>query len=116
MPVDLGRAAATFAAREAAAHAWVQERATRLRQRLPDAAALLRAEYGATRVWHFGSLAAGTPHAESDVDLAVDQFEGAYFTALSRLVDLFGAEVDLVVLPTATDSLRERILAEGVPL
>jgi len=92
-------------------------RAERLRKRLPEAASLLRSHYGAESVVLFGSLAAGRPREGSDVDLAVTGLPRArYFDALSTLMNLFGAPVDLVCLEEAPQSLRERVAAEGEAL
>jgi predicted nucleotidyltransferase len=90
-----------------------EARARRLRGKLSAATEILRAA-GAGRVWLFGSLASGVPHAESDVDLAVDGFPCArYFDVLAALMTLFGTRVDLVTLHDAPASLRERIAATG---
>ena len=93
------------------------ERARRLRQCLAGAAALLRDEYGVTRVVLFGSLATGSYSETSDVDLAVEELPStSYFHALADLMAHFAAPVDLVRLEEAPKSLRERIAAEGEPL
>jgi predicted nucleotidyltransferase len=90
------------------------ERARRLRSRLPEAVRCLREIHGARRVWLFGSLARGTPHASSDVDLAAEGVTAAsYFAALADLMLIFGTAVDLVRTEQAGPTLRERILAEG---
>jgi len=71
-------------------------------------------QHGARRVWLFGSLAAGEPTSESDVDLAVEGLAaGAYFPALADLMAVFRGPVDLVRLEDASESLRERVFAEG---
>jgi predicted nucleotidyltransferase len=89
-------------------------RAEHLRRNLSAAARLLRDRYDAERVIVFGSLATGTCREHSDVDLAVVGLPGeAYFPALSDLMALFGAAVDLVRLEEAPKSLRQRIEAEG---
>ena len=91
-------------------------RASQLRAKLSSATELLRAA-GARRVWLFGSLASGMPHAMSDVDLAVDGLSSAaYFDVLASLMTLFGTRVDLVTLEDAPGSLRERILESGLEL
>ena len=91
-------------------------RARRLRAKLSSATEILRAA-GARRVWLFGSLASGMPHAMSDVDLAVDGLSSAtYFDVLASLMTLFGTRVDLVTLEDAPGSLRERILESGQEL
>ena len=65
----------------------------------------------------FGSVADGTCHANSDIDLAVSGL-GAdrYFEALADLMEIFAGPVDLVRLEDAPEGLRERIDAEGEPL
>lgn len=89
-------------------------RADGLRAKLPAAAALLR-QAGAQQVWLLGSLASGTPHVESEVDLAVEALPSAlYFDVLADLMELFGTRVDLVALETAPESLRERVFATGL--
>lgn len=93
------------------------ERAERLLQGAHQARVVLLDAYGARRVWLFGSLVAGSPTASSDVDLAVEGLPGsAYFSALADLMHLFRGPVDLVRLEEAPESLRERVLAEGVEL
>ena len=93
------------------------ERAERLRAGTERARHLLIDTHGATRVWLFGSLVAGSPTAHSDVDLAVEGLASkVYFRALADLMALFHGPVDLVRLEDASDSLRERVFAEGVEL
>jgi len=88
-------------------------RARRLTAKLPAARRLL-VELGAGRVFLFGSLAAGTPTATSDVDLAVEGLPAtALFDAAAELMHLFGTNVDLLRLEEASGSLREVVLAEG---
>ena len=70
--------------------------------------------YGARRVWLFGSLAAGHPKPDSDVDLAAEGLPaGVYFKALADLMGLFQAPVDLVRWEDAPESLRDRVVSEG---
>ncbi len=100
--------------RAASAAALGAERARHLRSRLPAAVALLRERHGAENVVLFGSLANGTCHADSDVDLAVSDLPGdRYFEALTDLMEVFAGPVDLVQLEDTPESLRERIDAEG---
>lgn len=90
------------------------ERAARLLAHASEARSLLVDRYGAQRVWLFGSLEAGQPTAESDVDLAALGLESSvYFSALADLMALFRGPVDLVRLEAASDSLRDRVLSEG---
>ena len=93
-----------------------EARASLLRAKLGAAAEVLR-EAGARRLWLFGSLAAGAPRPESDVDLAVSELPSAgYFEALAKLMALFGTRVDLVRLEDAPESLRLHVLASGTEL
>jgi predicted nucleotidyltransferase len=92
-------------------------RASRLRERLPEARRLLVDEFGARGVWLFGSLANDTATEASDVDLAVAELPpAAYFKALAALMELFGGRVDLVRIEEADESLRGRIEGEGSAL
>lgn len=91
-------------------------RAAALRSRFPRARALLR-ERGATRVFAFGSLVHGPVHLRSDVDLAVEGLSAtAAADARLDLERIFDAEVDLVCLESASETLRVRVLAEGEAL
>jgi predicted nucleotidyltransferase len=99
------------------------KRAEKSRQRAAALACHLEAardrllELGASRVILFGSLAAGTAHEASDVDLAVAGLPAeVYFTALGELMTLFCAPVDLVRIEEACPSLADRIAAEGQQL
>ena len=83
------------------------------------AAAVLKEEFGASRVALFGSLARPEHfHLSSDVDLAVWGLdERLYFRAVARLLDLNPAiEVDLVEVEQARPALQAVIQREGVLL
>jgi predicted nucleotidyltransferase len=91
-----------------------QQRADRLLASVPRAHRRLVERHGARRVWLFGSLVAGLPSAESDVDLAVEGLDASrYFAALADLMEVFHGSVDLVRLEDAPESLRTRVLSEG---
>ena len=117
MSSEVAIIAANLRARQAAAQAEVERRAEAMRGRIPLAVARLRAEFGAGRVWLFGSFAAGRVHAESDVDLAA---EGVLpqdeWRAGATLEDILEGPVDFVRWESAPESLRARILVEGLPL
>lgn len=99
--------------REAEA-ARAQAHAQALLERVPEMASLLKARYGVRRVWLFGSLVAGNPTAESDVDLAVEGFTGpGFFQAVGELMAIAHGPVDLVCIEEASPALAERIRAEG---
>ena len=114
MPVTPAETALHLRRRESAEQQRGQERAERLLALVIHARTLLLERHGARRVWLFGSLVSGQPTIYSDVDLAVDGLSAtAYFPALAELMALFQCPVDLVRLEDASESLRERVLAEG---
>jgi len=114
MPVTATETALHLRALEDAEHQAGRDRAGRLLANVAQARRLLVERHGARRVWLFGSLIAGQPTTESDVDLAVEQLpRSAYFRALADLMALFHGPVDLVCLEEASESLRERVLSEG---
>jgi predicted nucleotidyltransferase len=114
MPVTATETALHLQALADAEHEVGRDRAGRLLGHVAQARRLLVDRHGARRVWLFGSLIAGQPTAESDVDLAVEQLpSSAYFRALADLMALFQGPVDLVRLEDASESLRERVLVEG---
>lgn len=117
MAVTVSESAAFLRARQRRAEAAVGARAERVRGALPEAAAMLRARYGATKVWLFGSYAMGRLHAESDVDLAVSGVPSTRIDAAHADVEaLLGGVVDLVPIEGATATLAQRIHDEGVLL
>lgn len=80
----------------------------------------LAAARGANSVRVFGSVAKGTDHEGSDIDLLVDMPAG---TSLLRIVglqleiaDVLGVKVDLCTERELHPALKERILAEARPL
>lgn len=93
------------------------ERTQRLRQVARDCARQLVRDFGASKVYLFGSLLEeGLVHQRSDIDLAVEGLDGKlYWKALSSLRALLreGAELDLVPLEHAWPSLAERVRTEG---
>lgn len=94
-----------------------EERARRLRARLPAVVRCLRQDYGVDQVILFGSVANRTCGPSSDLDLAVSGLSRRdYFKALADLMSLLEGPLDLVRLEEAPPSLRERIAAEGQPL
>jgi uncharacterized protein len=99
-----------------------QELIARRRQSLAlarEAAALLRRDFGASKVVLFGSLARNASlHARSDVDLAAwGLAEKDYLRAVGSLLDLGGAiTIDLVRIEESTLAMRQTIEAEGIEL
>lgn len=91
------------------------ERALHARSLLPALASLLCKDFGARRVWVFGSLVAGSFGLRSDIDLAVEGLPRnslfAAGAALERVAPEF--QVDLVPLEDAGPLLRQRVLTEG---
>jgi len=102
------------AEREAARVRTASSRARRLRAVVPELASLLVRKHRARRVWLFGSLVAGSGHARSDIDLAVEGLGAAdYFKALADLGDAAPCRVDLVRIEDVDEAFRDRIVREG---
>jgi uncharacterized protein len=80
----------------------------------------LAAHYGASNVRLFGSLARGTAHAQSDVDLLVSLADDRSLLDLvglwQDLEALLGHSVDLVTERSLHEHIRERVLEEAVAL
>jgi len=77
-------------------------------------AAMLRRDFGATRVVLFGSLARGRFRPDSDIDLAVAGLPAAaFFAALARAASLSEFPVDLKPLEDLDAHFRARVLATG---
>lgn len=83
------------------------------------AAALLKADYGVSRVVLFGSLSRDEPFSpHSDIDLAVWGLdERLYYRVVSRLLDLDPSiEIDLLRVETLSDDLIRAIETTGMQL
>ena len=76
--------------------------------------------HGATNVRVFGSVARGEADAASDVDFLVDFEPGRSLLDLAGLLidleDLLGHPVDVVTEPGLKARIRQRVLAEAVPV
>ena len=97
-----------------------QVRAKHLRDVAHTCAQRLIQDFGASKVYLFGSLLEKDLfHDRSDIDLAVEGLEGKlYFKALSEVWALLpaGVELDLVLLERAWPGLAERVRREGMLL
>lgn len=95
----------------------LREREERRRHLLAAARAAAQAlhdEFGATRVWVFGSLTRPWFHEGSDVDLAVEGIApDRTGVAWDRAIEVVGGPVDLVAIEEADEGLRRRILESG---
>ena len=92
------------------------ERAERLRASGRRIAQMLRDDYGASRVWLFGSLTGDHFHAQSDLDLLV---EGLATERLSEALEAalaLAPELDLVRWEDAPEALRNLALEYGEQL
>jgi len=91
-----------------------------LREEKRDAVLDVARRYGAANVRVFGSVARGEATPESDVDLLVEWEPGRSLLDHAGLVldlqDLLGAPVEVGTERSLHWFLRERILAEAVPL
>jgi predicted nucleotidyltransferase len=94
-------------------------RARALRRHRSDVRRLVK-EAGGTNVRVFGSVATGTDHDGSDIDLLFTMERPLSLLALGRLerqiADLVELPVDLVPDSALRPELRDRVLAEAVPL
>ena len=75
---------------------------------------------GVTGVRVFGSMSRGDARSDSDVDLLVTLAPGTSALALGGLVldaqELLGRRVDVVTEAGLHPALRQRVLADAVPL
>jgi hypothetical protein len=80
----------------------------------------LAQRHGACNVRVFGSVARGDADAGSDLDLLVDLEPGRSLLDLGglqvELQELLQREVDVVTEKGLRDRIRDRVLAEAVPL
>ena len=78
------------------------------------------AQHGANNVRVFGSIARGEAKSNSDVDLLVAMEDGRSLLDLvalwQDLEELLGCKVDVISEGGISPYLRERILAEALPL
>ena len=90
-----------------------------LRREKRAAIVQLGQRYGARNIRVFGSVARGDNQASSDVDFLVEFDKGRTLFDLIGLRldlhDLLGVEVDIVT-PNSLRYIRERVLAEAVPI
>lgn len=116
-PVDLQACAQTLIARMQSRQDAERQRSAMLREQAHAAARALAAELAVRRTWLFGSLAWGTPHGGSDVDLLVEGLEpGLMASAERRVAGMIAAPVDLVRREEAPEGLVERVEREGLLL
>ncbi len=80
----------------------------------------IAAQYGASNVRVFGSVARGEADEQSDIDLLVDLEPGRSLFDLGGLLmdlqDLLGWHVDVFSVDTLKMRVRESALREAVPL
>lgn len=78
------------------------------------------ARHGARTIRVFGSVARGEAIESSDVDFLVDMDEDATLFDRAALIvelrELLGCDVDVVTQKALKPRVRERVLAEAVPL
>jgi uncharacterized protein len=77
---------------------------------------LLKEKYHVKKIFLIGSVAKGTIHKKSDIDLVVGGLPPElYIKALTELWDLMpaGVEINLIPFEDAFESLKEKTLKEG---
>ena len=93
--------------------------ARRLRRHAREVRELID-QAGGSNVRVFGSVATGTEHAGSDIDLLFDMGTPMGLMELGtlerRLSELLGADVDLIPAATLRPDLCDRVLTEAVAL
>ena len=88
----------------------------------PEIAAIRRiaSRHGVERVRLFGSRARGQAHAKSDVDLLIRLLPGHGFSDFMAFCEeaeaALGRRVDVVTEDGLSPYIRDRVLAEAVPL
>ncbi len=89
-------------------------------QTIARAVDVLRRAARPQRIIRFGSYARGRPTDHSDVDFLVqlerDRSLIAHVALMQDLEDLFGCRVDVVTERALQRFVRDRVLAEAVPL
>ncbi len=104
--------------REAARQAGLADRRAAARKAAEAVAALLKEQFGATRVVVFGSLVSGVFDEASDIDLVVQGVPPGRFyrgwTEAARLAR--GFELDLVAMEEARPWLSDLLAVGGVDL
>lgn len=97
----------------------LQERKEKAISEAKRLAKILKQDFGAEKVYLFGSLARPDGfHTRSDIDLAVQGLSPRkYYRAVSFLLDeAQDFQVDLIDLEECRETIRLRILEEGVEL
>ena len=88
--------------------------AKQAREQLPSVVKLLVDEFQANKIILFGSLAKGTFHQDSDIDLAVAGIEPSqYFKALAQVNSISDRWIDLKPLESLEPHFLKRVLETG---
>ncbi|MBD3339660.1 MAG: nucleotidyltransferase domain-containing protein [Candidatus Lokiarchaeota archaeon] len=96
------------------------KRKKKLRNLAKDCADILKREFGVKEVYLIGSLLEDHKiHLNSDIDLAILGLKDEeYFLALRRLYSILpkNVNIDLIDIPTASESMNELIKTQGEQL
>lgn len=118
-PQEMARYRTTARQREIRRQQLLESRRQMALETAQRAAALLKHDYGVSRVVLFGSLSRQEPlSAHSDIDLAVWGLEErAYYQVVSRLLDLNPTvSIDLLRAETLSGDFVDAIEASGISL
>ena len=81
---------------------------------------VLGVRYGVQDIRLFGSVARGEAGPDSDIDLLVDYIPGhggfAFVEFCDAVEKLFGRRVDVVTERSLPSRIRERVLAQALPI
>lgn len=90
-----------------------RQRAEQAREAALGCAQKLVEEFGATRVYLFGSLAEGRFRLASDIDLAVEGLAPEKFFKASAAISRFAGDFDVDLIPFETYKYQAEILEKG---
>ncbi len=93
---------------------------TQIQTTLQDHRDILQQQFQVTRLWIFGSYGRGEQQPHSDLDLLIDYDQAPTLWAIEHLREylqnLLAIKVDIVTRNGLKPRIREKVLAEAIPL